>query len=1591
MMKVSRLNNKQIKRVATFAILIITICSALFAEDVMVVRMKDGRGTKYYPVSEIDSVDYEDKSVWVKDGELIKASFKVSDTRRVRFSQGNLQYCAGYGKTHKTSDGFAQGTWRFAQNQYDVIEDGNKYVDSTYIGWIDLFSWGTSGWNSGAISYQPWAYPHNNASFYLPGGSDSTDLTGEYANADWGVYNAISNGGNEPEMWRTLTADEWKYLIENNRYEKTEIEGKMCFIIIPENFPSVVKIQESYTSEQFSMIEKMGVVALPIPCTRGDLKQMIYCDKLGAYWSSSHHGYNEFGKRTSAFAYSFNPYGFVIDSLRGASLSVRLVRNFTLDIQFVDYDGKLLLDTIVERGDMPTYTRWTPKKDSTKVYAYTFRSWSDGISSANKDMVYTAIYDSAKILYTSIFKDYNDKVLVTIPNCVYDSITKFVPFRDSTYSFRTWKSDESKIDKDTLMYMATYDTCIFKRDGAIRMAYKVSDSTYVYFSQGNLQYNAMQGTHITVDSTEKGTWRFAENQYDCIGSDNRFISPNYDGWIDLFGWGTSGWNSGMKAYQPWATSKVNSDYLYSDLTGSHAVADWGVYNAISNGGNMPNKWRTLTDGEYDYLYDNNKWALGYIKTSEKDSNLCFLLLPDGFVEPLEVNVSICRDKGKQFTMSYNTYTTEQFKSLEKLGVVAFPACGYRDSTGYGKIRDYNHYYGSYFTANYYNYYSKSGTHFIGPYVFGLGMLSGCSGLYSGRSVRLVQDLALNIHFVNCDGTLLLDTIVPREENPVYTRGIPKKDSTSIYAYTFKGWVKDTVSSDITYTAVYDSTKILYTSVLKNYNDTTLAVSQNCAYDSILAYIPFRDSAHTFRTWTRNEDKIDKDTLIYTAVYDTCILKRDGAICMAYKVSDSTFVYFSQGNLQFNAMLGLHETADSVTRGTWRFAENQYDVIGDANEYIDSIYNGWIDLFGWGTSGWNSGATCYQPWSKSKIYSDYYPGGGKYNDMTDTYAKSDWGVYNAISNGGNESNKWRTLTRLEWQYLLENNKWTLGYIKTTDKDSILCYFLIPEGFTEPSGVKVAVISTSLSPSFVRVNNDVCFSNISTSSYVDNSYTIEQFASLEKLGVVALPCGGYRNGTARYDVGLYGYCWSSSAMSISAWTSRRAYIFGFGSECVFADGFLTDTTSFRCNGLSVRLVQDLTRNVHFINYDGTHLLDTVVSRDVTPIYTREAPKKDSTNTHAYTFKEWKKTTISNDITYTAVYDSTEILYISVLKDYNDTTFAIYSDCIYDSIPTFVPFRDSSHSFRTWIRNEDKIDKDTLVYTAVYDTCILKRDGAICMAYKVSNTTSVYFSQGNLQYNAAQGTHITADSITQGTWRFAENQYDIVGDSNKYIDSTYTDWIDLFCWGTSGWNSGAKVYQPWSISKEKSDYYPGESFRNSLTDIYAKADWGVYNAISNGGNELNKWRTLTTEEWQYLFKNTQWTLGYIKTSEVDSSLCYFLLPDGFVAPIGIKVAVVSISLSLTDGYVNNIKTSSYAGNTYTIDQFKSLEKLGVVALPCDGYRYGTDMYKVKLSGNYWSASADGSYNAGGFDFGSTSVYSSDASHNRASGLSVRLVQDY
>ncbi len=261
----------------------------------------------------------------------------------------------------------------------------------------------------------------------------------------------------------------------------------------------------------------------------------------------------------------------------------------------------------------------------------------------------------------------------------------------------------------------------------------------------------------------------------------------------------------------------------------------------------------------------------------------------------------------------------------------------------------------------------------------------------------------------------------------------------------------------------------------------------------------------------------------------------------------------------------------------------------------------------------------------------------------------------------------------------------------------------------------------------------------------------------------------------------------------------------------------------------------------------------------------------------------------------------------------------------------------------------------------------NGVLPGAFSVSATQQVHFSQGNLQYQASTN-----------TWRFAEHQYDYVGDANSNISSTYGGWIDLFGWGTSGWNSGANSYQPWSTSTSYSDYYPGGSYTNGLTGAYAEADWAWHNAISNGGNAAHQWRTLTKDECYYLFHTRANASSRRGTGNINGVGGLIILPDSWLLPSG---------CSFTAGFASS--SSDWSRNSYTLAQWAQMEAAGAVFLPAAGYRYGANVSHVGDYGAYWSSTPNSGDVAYGMYFYSRYLYATNSNY-RYYGISVRPVQD-
>lgn len=241
---------------------------------------------------------------------------------------------------------------------------------------------------------------------------------------------------------------------------------------------------------------------------------------------------------------------------------------------------------------------------------------------------------------------------------------------------------------------------------------------------------------------------------------------------------------------------------------------------------------------------------------------------------------------------------------------------------------------------------------------------------------------------------------------------------------------------------------------------------------------------------------------------------------------------------------------------------------------------------------------------------------------------------------------------------------------------------------------------------------------------------------------------------------------------------------------------------------------------------------------------------------------------------------------------------------------------------------------------------REGALTGAFTINASgDQIVFSKGNLQYQAS----------TQ-TWRFAENQYDTIGNDNANISASYSGWIDLFGWGTGN--------NPINTGQSAEDY----------STFY---DWGK--------NIEGGWRTLTKDEWLYLFCGRTDAAHLFGMGSVNGVNGTILLPDDWA---GAKFTDTDNGLEYKGEYYNNNAGGRFSFNTYTAEQWQTMEEAGAVFLPAAGNRNGTNVINVNLAGFYWSSTPSNlegeAYYLYISDYGLNPRYS----NGRHNAISVRLV---
>ena len=222
---------------------------------------------------------------------------------------------------------------------------------------------------------------------------------------------------------------------------------------------------------------------------------------------------------------------------------------------------------------------------------------------------------------------------------------------------------------------------------------------------------------------------------------------------------------------------------------------------------------------------------------------------------------------------------------------------------------------------------------------------------------------------------------------------------------------------------------------------------------------------------------------------------------------------------------------------------------------------------------------------------------------------------------------------------------------------------------------------------------------------------------------------------------------------------------------------------------------------------------------------------------------------------------------------------------------------------------------------------------------------FSQGNLWYGKVGG-------ATEATWNFETNQYDSTPASNVEYGWS-SDHISHFYW-----NKDASL--AYAESNNETGASASDNFFTNSDQTTAKADFTV-----NG--QTNVWRTLSHDEWKYLFIHHEH-----KYVSVNNKYGIVIAPDGFSGTIE---------------------------DSYEDEAWATAESNGLVFLPNTGYRSGSYIKETDKSCFYWTSTAlgkheeDDCYLAYRMFFqwkGSSLDYNFDSDAHREWAIGVRLVTE-
>ena len=507
--------------------------------------------------------------------------------------------------------------------------------------------------------------------------------------------------------------------------------------------------------------------------------------------------------------------------------SVRKTEKFV--INWVDWDGDVLMTEKYEKGNWPTYKGLTPSRESENGIDFQFTGWLPEVTEVNEDKSYVAQY----MTINSYEEQTSDKVRVKFLN--YDGTILLeneykkgrtpsyygqTPVRpsegDIQYTFAGWCPELGPVDVDT-NYVATFTSSYAQSKYTVKWVNY--DGTTLQESQYKIgetpSYKGATPTRAKEGEFEY-TFKDWSPEIQPVRGDTTYVAT-------------------YSSYYVQSSFKVKwLNYDGSLLSENTCTAGEVPYYV----GSAPTK---PSDGDIEYKFSGWSPSVGPVY-----NDVTYIATFNSTYEQSSFTVKWVNWDGTtlseiQCSKGETPYYSGMNPTRSSDGDIQYTFVGWNPSIG----PVYND---TTYVATYSSSYDQS---------------------------------TFSVKFLNWDGTVLTEEVYEKGSTPVYSGSTPARESDGDIQYTFTGWNPNIspVYSDATYVATYSSSydQSTYTVKFLNWDGSVLTseVYDKGATPVYLGATPTRasdgDINYTFIGWNSTLQPVYSDAT-YVAVYSTSYIQ-----------------------------------------------------------------------------------------------------------------------------------------------------------------------------------------------------------------------------------------------------------------------------------------------------------------------------------------------------------------------------------------------------------------------------------------------------------------------------------------------------------------------------------------------------------------------------------------------------------------------------------------------------------------------------------------------------------------------------------------------